>query len=1539
MNMKTTKFLAVLAVMAMAFTAVAVFSDAEDVSAVAIPTEDPIDVNDGIIVKDPKQITSTINPTATAFYISEDATVKIKDRAAGDLRFYVQNGQQLQLDFTSANLGQNITVYSVTGDQSQKLPVTGTMVTFASTAGEKLSAYYTAATFTISTTVNQAYTSFTQTISKVTNFAEFSADKVFTAAPTAGVYVDIANGQNVISNAVIADFTGFGVLVYDETATDGKYKYYGKGDNIGNLTLDDDTIVTVYNASANLKYTDTDGISGGMKLASVKGYADSETVTNNDPVVVSVDNEVLQVGGTQVAGDITFSGTTKAAARFTIAAGATATIASKAIMTGTVVTEGTLTLKSKELTAELVITSTNGGKVVAQAKELWKAEGGAAVGLIVDLTGFNGFVDTSAISTVAKVQDYFATAAVPMNQTYDVITNTTLYGTMDVRGILIIEPGVTLTIMQDATTKSHPELTMESQFSQIINYGKIVVKTALNEQTETTVATIGVIPAISVTGGQFVNEGTIEASSKTGQYSYALVVGGTMAANASTYDEETQKYTYEYEGLDSLTENKFSFVNNGTISISSNDAVFLNGVVNNGTIRMLGTMFGFTDFDADNPEYSVLDYSKFEINGKVYDTVSVDLMESGAEFNVLSAQFDYGSESVIYVANTGITDRNSTAGSSTLAIGQVGDTDSGTYTVKNLKMIGSNDTNYSKTPAITVSGLTITSNPRAEAAYVSVVTEGAILVDGELSVPAYAVLNMEALKVNGSMNIAKDSACTINTLTVNGKVIDSSAAATIATINAAYFDKNGTTTYTTFAEAVSEAQKAEVFLVTVGGTSMVIDSDFTVPAEMTISGQKITIGKSTAKAEVVVPVSALLSIDNIVVANGQLTAPDSTSITGTVKADVNQSGESDAKYMSLGFALSKASAGDVIYLDQDYKASSTTLTIPSGVTVDATASDNKPAFAAVASDLIIGGTLIVDDFLFIAETDDSIGITVDGYLKDADETGGHVADKWFTPVGVSYVETLTVGDDEVTYFVITNLSNLQQAVIDSDDGEVTVEGDAKLGDVTITGTDDKQAIVYFKEDISAGTITLDNAKIVTYRGNKVTATFADALGSIVIRGAYVNSKEMSINSEDDGVIMSGGIIDTVDESYYIAFYGITGMDAAQILWGNYDAFDTAAVYPVITFAGDTLVQNKNNQILNPLEPVADPTQHPEEGETNITYDVISITGALTVDNSSKLDVEADIDVLGSLAAKERTDSATAGMISVDKGDAFVGTSKALVWDKKAAWNAYNNPDENIDGDYGDVLGVLAAAATMDGNIEFANDSFITVASDATVDDAIVGDLKSLPIMVDGVLWITVYGNTNFSMDGLKAPIWDCEVDKILDKEGNEIAKFSDKYRVIYDSPATALDTYEGVFITVDYNVFTVMIKTDGSIKAVYIDDVLTQVSQNANTFVLSKLETGRHVVKVEPISGYSADKCYLYLNDGTKLTGMTFIFDEDDCQETESGVKYVEYNVAGTEIIPEPEPVEPEKESEWTITTILLVILVILIAIMAVIVALRLNRS
>jgi len=135
-----------------------------------------------------------------------------------------------------------------------------------------------------------------------------------------------------------------------------------------------------------------------------------------------------------------------------------------------------------------------------------------------------------------------------------------------------------------------------------------------------------------------------------------------------------------------------------------------------------------------------------------------------------------------------------------------------------------------------------------------------------------------------------------------------------------------------------------------------------------------------------------------------------------------------------------------------------------------------------------------------------------------------------------------------------------------------------------------------------------------------------------------------------------------------------------------------------------------------------------------------------------------------------------------------------------------------------------------------------------------------------------------------------------------------------------------------------MIKTDGSIKAVYIDGILTYTGELENKFYLKNVKAGAHTVSVEPVSGYTAENAYLYDEDGIILPGLKFTFDSDYCVEVEGYGETAIYNVAGTEVDPVPVP-DPEQKTEWTITTILLCILVLIIAIMAVIIALRLNRS
>ncbi|MBR4203555.1 MAG: hypothetical protein IKQ93_08290, partial [Candidatus Methanomethylophilaceae archaeon] len=104
-----------------------------------------------------------------------------------------------------------------------------------------------------------------------------------------------------------------------------------------------------------------------------------------------------------------------------------------------------------------------------------------------------------------------------------------------------------------------------------------------------------------------------------------------------------------------------------------------------------------------------------------------------------------------------------------------------------------------------------------------------------------------------------------------------------------------------------------------------------------------------------------------------------------------------------------------------------------------------------------------------------------------------------------------------------------------------------------------------------------------------------------------------------------------------------------------------------------------------------------------------------------------------------------------------------------------------------------------------------------------------------------------------------------------------------------------------------------------------------NIFTIDDLTAGTYKVTYTLKNGYSGE-AVLSTSTGTILKDNSFVI-------SPGSEKALTFQLAGTEPTPEPEPVTPEEQSEWTITTILLVVLVILIAIMAVIVALRLNRN
>jgi hypothetical protein len=399
------------------------------------------------------------------------------------------------------------------------------------------------------------------------------------------------------------------------------------------------------------------------------------------------------------------------------------------------------------------------------------------------------------------------------------------------------------------------------------------------------------------------------------------------------------------------------------------------------------------------------------------------------------------------------------------------------------------------------------------------------------------------------------------------------------------------------------------------------------------------------------------------------------------------------------------------------------------------------------------------------------------------------------------------------------------------------------------------------------------------------------------------------SSENVGVYMEGIVTDNAAGTYGILFEGVTGMDGTEtktiIDYGNY-----AEGTPAIIFAGETTVIGKKAKI----------STNDENSDGMVT-----ITGVLYVDHASKLAINCDVQVKGALVAAERTEEADLGSINT-YGNIFIGLFVNDIYNMD-----YYPPE-------------LADAAIFTGKVSLTEGFFIYVSPNAVVDPAIVEDLDTMGIFVDEELWFTLYGyaGDSFTLEGLAVPMENARVADILDGNLEEIGAdiYPDTTNVIRDlGDARTLSGYGNVYIVLNYDIYGVKIKTDGSVKAVYIDGILMETGMVANIFTMEKVAAGTHKVTVEASTGYDADKCVLYTELGTILPGMAFTFTEYDCTEGDEDMPIVVYNINGTEIQPEPVPPTPEEESQWTITTILLVILVVLIAIMAVIVALRLNRS
>ena len=556
---KGTRLLGVVAVLALTFALFAVVTVADENE--ALPADTAVDVyalDDDYI--DPEEInvdTLVENP----FYISKDTTVKMKgfssSASSNGIKFYVQNGMMLTLDFKSS-WGSNeldmplILIVTVIGDQSEDVintpaqpetsgklmvvtPSINTSVVFKSLASA--SVYYTAATVSFDVDYDRAEERWSSSGDiELDEKAQFSADKPLDAAHFNGIKtgVTVAPGQTLTLfmdspsiptldlieyGAIVRDYTYSGI---DPVLVSGTVTLHSIGADLGSITLSDNAELTVYEAKVVVKNYDST-----VKIDKQREYSNDDT----DIYIVAVpdDGGLLYVAGAMKAGDITVSGKTRIG--FTLYDG-TFTISNKAEIIGSsnISVGGTLILKNEDASNIVIMGS---GTVIADNTKLWN-DNDPTTGIKATFNEFDGLIDTSAISKTAMMEKNISSSKIEINQTFELFGNTTVSNALVIEGILIIDEGVTLTVDKGAKIEMAASVDADSlNYAQIINYGTIVVKAEKFGE------------GLFVKSGKLINYGTINMASKSNLgdnttstiYSHGLGIEnyGTISVSKSDY--------------------------------------------------------------------------------------------------------------------------------------------------------------------------------------------------------------------------------------------------------------------------------------------------------------------------------------------------------------------------------------------------------------------------------------------------------------------------------------------------------------------------------------------------------------------------------------------------------------------------------------------------------------------------------------------------------------------------------------------------------------------------------------------------------------------------------------------------------------------------------------------------------------------------------------------------------------------------------------------------------------------------------------------
>ncbi len=1100
----------------------------------------------------------------------------------------------------------------------------------------------------------------------------------------------------------------------------------------------------------------------------------------------------------------------------------------------------------------------------------------------------SGNVDTSGAQSEGGISgEWKTTTTYTKFQTVTLLGNTTLTaGTViTIEGTLVIPEGTTLVIEDGA------QLIVSGGFGKIQNAGTIEVQ---SNGTSTVAGGLVNGGALIENSGSIVLNYNVDDSTTDFKFTEttkaSFILSGKLD-NTGDINVGEQSYFKVETGADFV--NKGTVVSKGMISgtIKNESTVTVDGIVS-GNLTVNNIADGAT---VEVVSAIALETGSVIVNNDIELSKPSDVKEYTEDSETTLALDKQFAVKGLTVSSTLVKDtKNSTTTKTiydrynvlagTLTINQVNDYESASATITVTLTAEGNSVvkdNLDIPAGVTLSITGVTT----PSAYGTFVVEGTVVeVKGEVS---YTYKNGTATESGKTTSIGSITIDSNAVLKVSGSITSANALTPTTKINATYYKVDATTNpvvaekhvYTTFAPAVASGAKK----ITVYGENKVSEN-VSVPAGVTITVEgKLTVDKD---ATIIVADGAKMINGTFgsVKVEGTLTFDafkTGDKLGNTVISEVVIQGEKDRTYTNLANAIAKAQSGSTITLSGPADITSD-LTIPEGIKIDTKeykVTVGKNATLTVDGELFLNGaasTLTLEDPT--SEFDKDGAVVVNGVISSTEGFNSKVflgTDGYVIP-GAYYSMT----EKTNTTYYVTPVADAAKLISTVDDQKVTIDGkEVTAGDVAFTGVDGT-ATVIVNTELTAASITLDNAKLVLNAGKKISATVTNGVGTVVLKG--------TVGTSDMNIVSSGA-----DDSKKITIDGVFVVSTAT---GSTDKMTVDGIVNFAIFSVDKMT--------------VDGTAVVAEGKT-LSVATLIVNGTVTVSKDATLTSTVLAEVKGTVAvAQKSADEPKEGKFIAK--DLYIGTTK----------NATKN--------------AVAATASVTGKVSVSN--ILVAAAGVTVPEAFTAEDStyiSTEFYVGNGLYITVYAKnpnttpiTNFgaSKDNAKFEGWSTV-------DGDATKKVADS---VY------IGAKDKVYALFDEKIYMVTVVFGAGIENVAIDGNLVSADYTG-AYVVKDLKAGTHTVTYSLSNNYSGTATLTVNGEkqsGMTFTasGTEYNYAVGDKQYVNYTLQLSGVTASGYTPAPTPTP-STEKDDGLSITDYLLIVLVILIVIMAIIVAMRLMRS